>query len=81
MSYLHGTINGAAPGARGVFVWNDMFDPFHNALSRFYLVNGDLKGSWEGLGKDVIVVNWNQGEVDGVQFFSNRGHQQLIAGY
>ena len=75
-----GILNATAPGAR-VFVWNDMFDPFHNAHNNYYLANGDLKGSWEGLAKDVIVVNWNQGEVDGVRFFSDRGHQQLIAGY
>lgn len=73
-------LHSASPGAR-VFVWSDMFDPFHNARSNFYLVNGDLKGSWEGLGTEVIIVNWNQGETDGVRFFANRGNRQLMAGY
>ncbi len=36
-----------------VFVWSDMFDPAHNAVDKFYLVNGPLAGSWEGLPKDV----------------------------
>jgi hypothetical protein len=70
-----------APGTR-VLVWNDMFDPFHNARDRYFLVNGDLKGSWEGLSKDVIIVNWNSGKAaESLKFFAERGHQQLIAGY
>lgn len=70
-----------APNAR-VFVWNDMFDPFHNARSQYYLVKGDLAGSWEGLTKDTIIVNWNSGKAaESLKFFSDRGHKQLIAGY
>ena len=38
------------PRAR-IFVWSDMFDPHHNAVDQYYLVNGTLKGSWEGLSK------------------------------
>ncbi|MDB6137074.1 MAG: putative glycosyl hydrolase [Verrucomicrobiaceae bacterium] len=74
-------LHAAAPGAR-VFVWSDMFDPAHNARSGYYLVNGDLAGSWLGLDKDVIVVNWNTGAaVKSLPFFSGLGHRQLIAGY
>ncbi len=74
-------LNRAAPGAR-TFVWSDMFDPFHNARSSYYLVNGDLAGSWKGLGDDVIVVNWNSGDAErSLKFFSDRGGRQLIAGY
>ncbi|MDQ2686690.1 MAG: carbohydrate binding domain-containing protein, partial [Armatimonadota bacterium] len=35
----------------GIWVWSDMFDPYHNATDHFYLVNGSLKGSWKGLDK------------------------------
>ena len=35
------------PSAR-VYVWSDMFDPHHNAVDKYYLVNGSLKGSWDG---------------------------------
>ena len=74
-------LNATAPGAR-VFVWNDMFDPFHNARPNYYLVKGDLTGSWEGLTKDTIIVNWNGGKAaESLKFFADRGHRQLIAGY
>lgn len=65
------------------YVWNDMFDPFHNAVEGpYYLVNGPWTGSWEGLSKDVVVVNWNFEKRDqSLEFFADRGHQQVIAGY
>jgi len=64
------------------YVWGDMFDPYQNAHADYYLVNGDLGGSWEGLDRDVVVVNWNFGRRDdALRFFAERGHRQLIAGY
>ena len=36
---------------REVVVWSDMFDPNHNAVDDYYLVNGTLAGSWEGLAR------------------------------
>lgn len=63
-------------------VWNDMFDPHHNAKRDYYLVNGDLAGSWEGLPKDVTIVNWNSGlSAKSLPFFAERGHAQILAGY
>src|SRR5262249_10240432 len=38
------------PGGE-IYVWSDMFDPNHNAHKDYYLVRGDLSGSWEGLSK------------------------------
>ena len=46
------------PGG-AIYVWSDMFDPNHNAVDKYYLVHGNLRGSWEGLDKDVIVVPWH----------------------
>jgi len=65
-----------------VWVWSDMFDPMHNAVKEYYLVNGPLTGSWEGLGKDVGIVNW-AGHLEGknAKFFADRGHEQVLAGY
>lgn len=65
------------------YVWNDMFDPHHNAVAGpYYLVNGSWAGAWDGLDKDVVVVNWNYGERDAsLKFFADRGHKQVIAGY
>lgn len=66
-----------------VYTWNDMFDPFHNAVKGpYYLVNGPYTGSWEGLSKDTIILNWNFGHRDeSLKFFADRGHRQIIAGY
>jgi len=69
------------PGGR-VYVWSDMFDPNHNAHKDYYLVRGDLTGSWEGLDKDVIIVPWYfEKRTQSLKFFAGRGHQQIIAGY
>ena len=54
-----------------IWVWNDMFDPMHNAVDHFYAVNGTLKGSWKGLDKDVGIVNWHGGlKGKNCQFFA-----------
>ncbi len=70
-----------SPDAEAV-VWSDMFDPNHNAVDRYYLVNGTLEGSWKGLPESVIVANWNGGHMRAsLEFFAKRGHRQVIAGY
>jgi hypothetical protein len=69
------------PKAR-IVVWSDMFDPNHNAVEKYYLVNGPLTGSWEGLPKDVVIANWNGGKAaESLKFFAGRGHTQVIAGF
>ena len=66
----------------GIWVWSDMFDPYHNATDHFYLVNGSLKDSWKGLDKDVGVVNWHgEGGAKDVKFFSDLGLRQVLSGY
>lgn len=71
----------AMPGAE-ILVWSDMFDPNHNAVDDYYLVNGTLKGSWEGLDPSVTILNWNGGKLaESAKFFADRGHKQVIAGY
>ncbi|HWE96402.1 MAG TPA: hypothetical protein VG269_20745 [Tepidisphaeraceae bacterium] len=64
-------------------VWSDMFDPFHNAVKGpYYLVNGPWTDSWDGLEKDVLILNWNYGKRDeSLKFFADRGNPQVIAGY
>jgi hypothetical protein len=65
-----------------IYVWSDMFDPHHNARKDYYLVRGDLKGSWEGLDKDVVIVPWYfEKRADSLRWFADRGHRQVIAGY
>ena len=59
-----------------------MFDPNHNAHNNYYLVRGDLSGSWNGLEKDVIIVPWYfEKRQASLKFFADRGNQQVIAGY
>lgn len=65
-----------------VFVWSDMFDPNHNAHGDYYLVNGSWEGSWNGLDKDVVIVDWYfDARKQTLPFFQNRGHRQILAGY
>lgn len=69
------------PGGR-IYVWSDMFDPHHNARADYYLVRGDLRGAWEGLDRDVIVVPWYfERRAESLKWFAERGHRQVIAGY
>jgi hypothetical protein len=75
------------PG-KPLYAWNDMFDPFHNAGKNGYdyLVKGKdpFYGSWEGLDKDVIIMNWmgDAGKrVDSMKHFAGRGHKQVLCGY
>ena len=50
--------------------------------NNYYLVNGDLTGSWNGMPKDIIIVNWYFGKRDkNLPLFASRGHRQVIAGY
>ncbi len=65
-----------------VAVWSDLFDPSHNAVDGYYLVNGTLKGSWEGLDPSVIIANWNSGKAKAsLDFFARWSHPQILAGY
>ena len=74
-------IRKVSPEAR-LCIWSDMFDPHHNAVKDFYLVNGDLAGSWKGLPKDTIVINWNSGKPSpSLKHFAGLGHSQVLAGY
>jgi len=65
-----------------IWVWNDMFDPMHNAKDHYYAVNGPLEGSWRGLGKDVGIVNWHGGLMGkNCPFFADLGLRQILSGY
>lgn len=65
-----------------IWVWNDMFDPMHNAVDHYFAVNGSLAGSWKGLDPSIGIVNWH-GEVLGknCRFFADLGLKQILSGY
>jgi hypothetical protein len=70
-----------SPQAR-LYVWSDMFDPYHNAHGDYYLVNGSWEGSWKGLTPDVGIVDWDfQIRNKDMPWFAERGHKQVLAGY
>ena len=62
-------VKAASPNS-SVIVFNDMYDPEHNALPRlavddknkvisFYpMINGDLSDSWKDMGKSITILNW-----------------------
>ncbi len=63
-----------------VITWSDMFDPHHNAVEKYYLVNGSLKSA--RLPQSVWVMNWNSGkQLESLKHFEKLGHHQIIAGY
>jgi hypothetical protein len=65
-----------------IFDWSDMFDPNHNARDNYYLVNGTWAGSWEGLPKEVGILNWFFAKRrENMSWFAARGHNQVLAGY
>ena len=79
------TIHGISSNAP-VYVWNDMYDPYHNAITNtYYFVGGQVAGSWSGLSSSVIVMNWNHPNsvvnANSLNFFSSRGNKQFISGY
>ncbi len=71
-----------------LFVWSDMFDPFHNAVDNYYEVEGNLSGSWRGLPSNVTIMNWNLRNLQkSLTWFSGQNpsqpvpHSQIIVGY
>ncbi len=74
--------HGIGTSSSQIYVWSDMFDPHHNAHDNYYLVNGDISGSWNGLPCDTIVMNWNLGNLNtSLTWFANLGINQIVAGY
>jgi len=83
----HSIFRGLRPHAP-IYAWGDMFDPNMNAVNNYYLVEGDLTGSWTGLPADVIIMNWNLSNLHkSAAWFAGRNsqqpvrRQQVIAGY
>ena len=79
---------GAAMPKAPLYVWNDMFDPYHNAVKNYYYVEGDLAGSWKGLPRDITIMNWNLDKLQkSLGWFAGLEHEQpvvykqIIAGY
>ncbi len=61
-----------------IFIWSDMLDGNHNAHDNYYLVDGDLTGSWNYIPKDLIIVCWyHKLRNESMQHFSSLGFKTL----
>ena len=78
---IYSMIRKVNPAAE-IFVWSDMYDPNHNSVAKFYLVDGDLTGTWKSLPRDMGIVCWDY-EVrrPSLDFFSSHGFKTLAAAY
>jgi len=61
VNYCYNLLNTLDPD-KPIYIWNDMFDPYHNAnwYPRYQNENPHYL-SWEGLDSSIIISNWNQG--------------------
>ena len=64
-----------------LMVWSDMYDPYHNAVSSYYLANGSMSGAASGLPTDWIIANWNKTVAGTITFFEGRGNTQVLCGF
>ncbi len=71
-----------------LYIWNDMFDPYHNERANYFHVEGDLAGAEKGIPAEVTIMNWNMDKLhDSLVWFSGKdarqpiSHKQIIAGY
>lgn len=77
----YGILKGLNPNVKA-YIWSDMFDSLHNAVNNYYLVNGDLRGDWNLLDKDLTIVNWNSGHrTASLKQFASLGFTQMTSPY
>ena len=64
------------------FVWSDMYEPWHNPYSQFWLANGTFEDAWKYLPRDFVVLNARHAAEDSRSplFFAANGYSQVIAG-
>lgn len=63
-----------------IFIWSDMLDDNQNAHDNYYLVDGDLTGSWDYVPKDLVLVCWDYKlRNESMQHFSSLGFKTLAS--
>jgi Carbohydrate binding domain len=76
----------AATG-KPIYLWSDMLDPNQNAVANFYHVKGTLAGSWVGVPRSAIILNWKEGvqvrdwAQASVKHFADLGFSQIAAAF
>ncbi len=77
--WLYDQIHAVNPKAQ-VLVWSDMFDPYHNAVNKYFLVDGSLEGTWKYLPKDMGIMCWNFNQRKAsLEFFSSHGFKTFAS--
>src|SRR5262249_17991048 len=78
---LYAMIHEVNPKA-DVWVWSDMWDPNHNSVPRYFLVDGDPVDTWKYLPKDIGIACWYyERRRASLDFFSSHGFRTLGAAY
>ncbi|MGD0522132.1 MAG: hypothetical protein ABSA48_12815 [Terracidiphilus sp.] len=77
--WLYDQVHAVNPKAQ-VLVWSDMFDPNHNAVKKYFLVDGSLENTWKYLPKDMGIVCWYfDKRRQSLDFFSGHGFKTFAA--
>lgn len=65
-----------------IFAWSDMLDPNHNARADYFLVEGDFRGSWLHVPKQLGIVTWHYDRRRAsLAHFSSLGFRTLAGAY
>ena len=79
--WLYDEVRAVNPEAELV-IWSDMFDPHHNAVPKYFLVEGSLENTWTYLPKDIGIVCWYfEMRRPSLDFFSGHGFKTIAAAY
>ncbi|MGP8268863.1 MAG: hypothetical protein ACLQLH_02250 [Terracidiphilus sp.] len=79
--WLYDQVHAVNPKAQ-VLVWSDMFDPNHNSVKQYFLVDGSVENTWNYLPKDMGIICWNfRKRQQSLDFFSSRGFKTYVAAY
>jgi hypothetical protein len=77
--WLNDQVHAVNPKAQ-VLVWSDMFDPNHNAVKKYFLVDGSLEGTWKHLPKNMEIMCWNYKKRNlSLSFFSSHGFKTFAS--
>ena len=79
--WLYNQVRAVNPKAE-VYVWSDMFDPNHNSVRQYYLVDGSLENTWQSLPKDMGIVAWYfEKRRESLDFFASHGFRTIAGAY
>ena len=77
--WLYNQVHAVNPKAE-VFVWSDMFDPNHNSVNKYFLVDGSLEGAWKYMPRNMGAMCWyfpiRRGSLG---FFSSHGFKTFAS--